>query len=261
MIVERRLYNNNEYYVIFDQTKKPQGVTRSFQALLSGSGISASSLGTKLISSDSCLLSPVVPSKIVCVGLNYKLHAEETGKPLPQVPLIFLKPVSAMINPAENIELPSMSTEVHYEGELAVVIGKKLKNVDPKQAMEGIFGYTIMNDVTARDIQRNEKLYTRAKGFDTFAPCGPAIVTDLDILSSTLKTEVNGEIRQKTEISDMIFPPAELISFISKVMTLLPGDIVSTGTPSGVGPLHPGDIVKITIDGIGTLTNGVVEGI
>ena len=203
------------------------------------------------------LLAPSKPSKIVAVALNYKEHAKEMGKPLPDEPLIFIKPNTAVINPYEEIILPPSSKRVDYEGELAVVIGKTAKNVTPEEAPGYILGYTCFNDVTARDLQKKDTLFARAKGFDTFAPFGPWIRTDLDPTNLTITTRLNGRIVQQGSTSDMIFNVFQLVSFISQIMTLLPGDVIATGTPPGVGPLSPGDTVEVEIEGIGTLTNTV----
>jgi len=232
------------------------GVSQSLPMLLSTGGLGATNLIEKLTGVPR-ELTPCLPSKIVCVGLNYKLHAEETGKPLPEVPLIFLKPPSALLPPGGTILLPPQSQEVHFEGELAVVIGRETRDVKAADVADHILGYTIMNDVTARDIQRREKLYTRSKGFDTFAPLGPVIVGGLDPNELVLTTTVNGAVRQQTRCDDMIFGIPELIEFISSVMTLNPMDVISTGTPSGVGPLAPADVVRVTISQIGTLENPV----
>ena len=205
------------------------------------------------------VIAPVTPSKIIGVGLNYKEHAKEMGKPLPEEPLIFLKPSTAVIGPGENIFLPSISNRVDYEGELGVVIKKACKNVSVEEAAECIFGYTCFNDVTARDLQAKDVQYTRAKSFDTFAPLGPFIETDIAPDELEIKTYLNGELKQNSPTSDMIFNVYQLVSFISSVMTLLPGDVIATGTPPGVGPLSPGDRVSIEIEGIGTLTNFVVS--
>ncbi len=204
------------------------------------------------------ILPPVVPTKIVGVGLNYRKHAEEMGKPLPAEPLIFLKPSTAVIGPEDNIILPPVSERVDYEGELGVVIKKACKNVAVEEASECIMGFTCFNDVTARDLQAKDVQYTRAKGFDTFAPVGPFIETDINPDEVEIKTYLNGEIRQHSSTADMIFNVYQLVSFISGVMTLLPGDVIATGTPPGVGKLSPGDRVSIEIDGIGTLSNYVV---
>ncbi len=204
------------------------------------------------------LLAPCRPSKIVAVGINYAAHAPEFGLAVPGEPLIFLKPPSAVIGPEEAIVLPAMSDHVEYEGELAVVIGRPTKAVDENEALAAVFGYTCINDVTARDLQKQDVQFTRAKGFDTFAPLGPWIETKLDPTDLELITTVNGERRQAARTSAMVRTVPTLVSFISQVMTLLPGDVIATGTPAGVGRLVPGDRVAVTIAGIGTLSNPVV---
>lgn len=207
------------------------------------------------------LLAPVLPSKIVAIGLNYKAHAAEFGKPLPEEPMIFIKPSTAVIGPDDEIVYPGhMSHRVDYEGELGVVIGKTAKEVTAKEAAEYILGYTCVNDVTARDLQGKDTQYTRAKGFDTFAPIGPFIETGLDPLDATIQTYLNGQLKQNTSTKDMIFNVFQLVSFVSHVMTLLPGDIITTGTPSGIGKMRPGDVVEVRIEGIGGLRNRVVDG-
>ncbi len=204
-------------------------------------------------------LSPTRPTKIVAVGLNYKAHAEEMGKPLPEEPLLFLKPSTSVIANKMRIVLPKMSKRVDYEGELAVVIGRKCKKVSPEEARECILGYSCFNDITARDLQQKDIQYTRAKSFDTFAPYGPWIATDIDPIGLKITTRVNGQLRQEGNTEDMIFSPFELVSFISQIMTLLPGDVISTGTPPGVGPLKHQDKVEVEIEGIGKLINYAVE--
>lgn len=207
------------------------------------------------------LLPPCEPSKIVCVGLNYRAHAAEMGKPLPEEPLLFLKAPSALLPHDGTVELPADSGEVHYEGELALVIGKPCRHATPGNALEHILGYTCLDDVTARDIQRREKVYARAKGFDTFCPVGPWLETGIgDPQALELELRVNGETRQQGCTGDMIFPVAEVLAFISRIMTLHPGDLVTTGTPPGVGPLRAGDRVEVTISGIGTLRHAVAAG-
>jgi len=205
------------------------------------------------------LLAPCLPSKIVCVGLNYRAHAEETNMPLPSTPLIFLKPSTAVIGPDDNIVLPAVATRVDYEGELGVVIGRVAKNVPPDRVDDFVLGYTCVNDVTERDIQQMDGQWTRAKGFDTFAPVGPWIETVADPADLKLETFLNGERRQSSRTSDLIFSIAELVSFVSGVMTLLPGDIISSGTPSGIGSIKAGDVVEVRIENIGTLRNPVVS--
>jgi len=205
------------------------------------------------------LLSPCLPSKIVAVGLNYRAHAEETKMPLPNAPLIFLKPSTAVIGPEENITYPSASHRVDYEGELGVVIKKPVWRVSVEDALDYVLGYTCFNDTTARDLQRSDGQWTRAKGFNTFAAIGPCIETELDPGNVVLETYLNEELKQHTNTNDLIYSVPELINFISHVMTLLPGDIIATGTPSGIGPMYPGDTVEIKIGPIGTLRNYVVK--
>ena len=205
-------------------------------------------------------LSPCQPTKIIAVGLNYSSHAEEMGRPLPKEPVLFLKPPSSVVGHRDNVIYPRhLSLRVEYEGELAVVIGRRGRRIPREVASEYVFGFTCANDVTARDLQRRDVQWTRAKGFDTFCPLGPAIAAGIEPSSLTLTTRVNGRIRQKASTSEMIFPVDQLISYVSLVMTLEPGDVVLTGTPAGVGELRPGDVVEVEIEGIGTLTNSVVE--
>ena len=204
------------------------------------------------------LLAPVVPGKIVAVGLNYKDHAREMGKKIPEEPLLFLKASSALNGPGGEIVYPSQSHRVDYEAELAVVIGRVAKNVKEKDAAAHILGYTCINDVTARDLQVKDVQYTRAKGFDTFAPLGPWIVTDFDPTEASVRCLVNGEVRQDGNTREMGASVFRLVEFISSVMTLFPGDVIATGTPPGVGSLRVGDVVTVEVGGIGALTNRVV---
>lgn len=206
-------------------------------------------------------LAPATPSKIVCVGLNYRRHAEEMNKSVPDTPLLFLKPPSAVVGPGEPIELPDASEQIDHEGELAVVIGRRIRNADEQAAAEAILGYTCGCDVTARDIQRAEQRYTRAKGFDTFAPLGPGIApaTQFTPADHQLTCRVDGQIRQQSPLDDFIFSVQRVVSFISTVMTLLPGDVIFTGTPQGVGPIEDGETVRVEIDGIGPLVNPVIR--
>lgn len=203
------------------------------------------------------LIHPVSPSKILCIARNYAAHAKEHNSPVPDVPMLFLKPPSSLIGPGETIILPPQSQQIEHEAELAVVIGKPGRWISPEQALDHIFGYTIANDVTARDLQRRDGQWGRAKGFDTFCPLGPWIETDFDPSDSLITCNVNGEMRQMASTRDMVFSIRQLIAFISSVMTLDTGDILLTGTPAGVGSLLPGDQVEIIIEGIGTLTNPV----
>ena len=203
--------------------------------------------------------SPVSPGKIVCVGRNYRAHARELGQEVPSEPLLFLKPPSAVIGPGDDVALPPQSARVEHEGELAVVIGRRLFDVAPPEALAGVFGYTCANDVTARDLQRRDVQFTRGKGFDTFCPVGPWIETDAGCANpaAVLLTRVNGVLRQRGTVGEMVFPIGELLAYISSVMTLEPGDLVLTGTPEGVGPLAHGDRVEVEITGVGTLVHGV----
>jgi 2-keto-4-pentenoate hydratase/2-oxohepta-3-ene-1,7-dioic acid hydratase in catechol pathway len=203
-------------------------------------------------------MAPVTPSKIVAIGLNYKDHAAEMNKPLPAEPLIFMKPSTAVIGPDEPIRMPVDFGEIHYESELAVVIGRHASRVTAAQALDYVLGLTCLNDVTARDLQRKDVQYTRAKGFDTFAPIGPCIAIGLDSTSLAIEGWVNGEKKQSSNTNQLIFPVDQLIEFVSGVMTLNPGDVITTGTPSGVGPLKAGDRMMVKIEDIGTLSNPVV---
>jgi 2-keto-4-pentenoate hydratase/2-oxohepta-3-ene-1,7-dioic acid hydratase in catechol pathway len=205
----------------------------------------------------------VRPTKIVCVGRNYAEHAKELGNPSPKEPLIFLKPPSALIGDGEPIVLPRMSQRVEHEGEIAVVIGARLTRVSDRQALEGVAGITCANDVTARDLQKTDGQWTRAKGFDSFCPVGPRVIPlkeagDLGKLE--VRCRVNGQERQHGKAADMTFPVPMLLSYISQIMTLEPGDLVLTGTPAGVGPLAAGDVVEVEIPQVGVLRNPVVSG-
>jgi 2-keto-4-pentenoate hydratase/2-oxohepta-3-ene-1,7-dioic acid hydratase in catechol pathway len=203
------------------------------------------------------LLSPCQPSKIICVGRNYVEHARELGNDVPKMPLIFLKPPSSMINPGEPIILPPQSQQVEHEAELVVVIGKRGRNITAEHARDIILGYTIGNDVTARDLQKTDGQWTRAKGFDTFCSFGPWIDTDFDISDALITCKVSGQPRQMASTRDMVFNVPTLIAYVSSIMTLEPGDILFTGTPAGVGPLKAGDEVLVEIDGLGRLSNPV----
>lgn len=205
------------------------------------------------------LLAPVQASKILCVGRNYIAHAQEHGADVPEVPLLFLKPPSSLIGPEQAIVLPPQSQQVEHEAELVVVIGKRGRWIPTEEALDHVLGYTIGNDVTARDLQRRDSQWTRAKGFDTFCPIGPWIETEFDPADNVITCHVNGEMRQMASTRDMVFNVRQLIAFASSVMTLEAGDILMTGTPAGVGPLSPGDVVEVTIEGLGTLRNPVVS--
>lgn len=204
-------------------------------------------------------LPPSVPSKIVCVGRNYLDHAKELGNDAPKEPLIFLKPPSSVIAPEEPIVMPAMSHRVDYEGEIAVIIGRRCSHLRADEnARHYIAGFTCLNDVTARDLQRTDDQWTRAKGFDTFCPFGPVLETELDLGAATVETFVNGVRKQSGRVADMIFPVDVIIRWISQVMTLESGDVVATGTPAGIGPLATGDVVEVSVSGIGTLRNPVI---
>jgi 2-keto-4-pentenoate hydratase/2-oxohepta-3-ene-1,7-dioic acid hydratase in catechol pathway len=205
------------------------------------------------------LLAPILASKVVCIGKNYAAHVAEMGTDRPEDPVIFMKPNTAIVGPGVPIQLPADAHPVHYEGELVAVIGRPCKDVSAARAAESVLGYTIANDVTARDQQRSDGQWTRAKGHDTFCPVGPWIVTDVDPSDLAIRTEVNGQVRQDSRTSMMIYDVGEIIEWISAVMTLLPGDLILTGTPEGVGPIEGGDTVSVTIEGIGTLANPVVR--
>jgi len=203
------------------------------------------------------LLAPAEPSKIVCLGRNYAEHAKEHDAEVPKVPLIFMKPPSAIIGPGEAILLPPQSQQVEHEAELVVVMGKRGKNILTEQAHDYIYGYTNGNDVTARDLQRSDGQWTRAKGFDTFCSIGPWVDTDFDASDAIITCRVSGQPRQMASTRDMVFNVNQLIAFISSVMTLEPGDLIFTGTPAGVGPLKEGDEVVVEIEGLGKLSNPV----
>lgn len=205
------------------------------------------------------LLPPCEPTKIVAVGLNYADHAKEMGDKIPKFPALFIKPSSSVIGHGDDIIYPPMSKQVDYEAELAIVIGKTSSYVSEDEAKNYIFGYTCLNDVTARDLQKIDPQWTRAKGFDTFAPIGPWIETDLNPDNAEIKLKLNGEIKQHSNTSNFIFKTNTLVSKISEIMTLYSGDIITTGTPSGIGPMKPGDTVEVDIDGIGILKNTIKE--
>lgn len=210
--------------------------------------------------SEVVILPPVKPSKIVAVGRNYKSHANEMEKPIPEEPLIFLKPPSAVVGHNEIIIYPRMAKRVDYEGELALVIKRKARLLGDNDRVEDyILGYTCFNDVTARDLQQKDGQFTRAKSFDTFAAVGPCIATDIDPSRLRLKTFLNGKLKQSASTGNLIFPVPYLVRFISRIMTLCPGDIITTGTPAGVGPMSAGDRVDVQVDGIGTLSNTVMK--
>jgi 2-keto-4-pentenoate hydratase/2-oxohepta-3-ene-1,7-dioic acid hydratase in catechol pathway len=214
----------------------------------------------QVLLADARLLSPVLPrSKVVGIGRNYAAHAAEMGSELPDEPLMFLKPNTSVVGPGDPIYYPRQTEELHYEGELAVVIGRICRDVPKEKYADVIHGYTAGNDVTARDLQRKDGQFTRAKGFDSFCPLGPWVETELDVSDLRVQTYLNGEVKQDGRTSDLIFDVPTLIAHVTSVMTLLPGDVILTGTPEGVGPMNAGDEVEISIQGIGNLTNKVVK--
>ena len=249
MKLARFLYNGNVRFGVVEGNYVQEATGEQFGAFrLTGHGYPLDQVK---------LLPPTQPSKIVAIGLNYRDHAAELKSALPEEPLLFLKPGSAVIGPLDPIIYPTMSTQVDYEGELAVVIGRSARGVSETEADACILGYTCFNDITARDLQRTDGQWTRAKGFDTFAPIGPWIETELDPCDLALETFLNGERRQAATTANLIFPPRALVSFISRIMTLYPGDVIATGTPAGIGPMKVGDRVEVVIAGIGGLVNFV----
>jgi 2-keto-4-pentenoate hydratase/2-oxohepta-3-ene-1,7-dioic acid hydratase in catechol pathway len=213
--------------------------------------------GEEIPLDDVRLLAPILPSKVVCLGKNYAAHAAEFGGEVPEEPLVFLKPSTSVSGPGDPIPLPPISNRVDYEGELAVVIGRIARNVRAEETFRYVLGYTCGNDVTLRDLQKKDDQWARAKGFDGSCPLGPWVETELDPIDVHLETRVNGEVRQSASTSDMVFGVATIIEFVTAFMTLLPGDVIMTGTPEGVGKLEPGDRVEVVIDGIGVLLNPV----
>jgi 2-keto-4-pentenoate hydratase/2-oxohepta-3-ene-1,7-dioic acid hydratase in catechol pathway len=213
--------------------------------------------GEEIPLDDVRLLAPILPSKVVCLGKNYAAHAAEFGGEVPEEPLVFLKPSTSVSGPGDPIPLPPISNRVDYEGELAIVIGRIARNVRAEETFRYILGYTCGNDVTLRDLQKKDDQWARAKGFDGSCPLGPWVETELDPLDVHLETRVNGEVRQSASTSDMVFGVATIIEFVTEFMTLLPGDVIMTGTPEGVGKLEPGDKVEVVVDGIGVLMNPV----
>ena len=202
-------------------------------------------------------LPPVEPGKVVCVGLNYQDHAEELNMELPEEPILFLKPNTTVIGHEDSIIYPPQSHQVDYEAELATVMGKEARFVNKKDAMNYVAGYTVLNDVTARDLQQKDGQWTRAKSFDTFCPLGPWIETDMDPSNQNISLKLNGDVKQDSTTGNMIFPVEELVEYISHIMTLNPGDVIATGTPPGVGAMQVGDVVEVTVEGVGTLINRV----
>jgi 2-keto-4-pentenoate hydratase/2-oxohepta-3-ene-1,7-dioic acid hydratase in catechol pathway len=208
------------------------------------------------------LLPPCSPTKIVCVGRNYSEHAKELGNEVPAEPLIFLKPPSSLLASGDNIIYPSLSQRVDFEGELGLVIGKRASKLTKENALDAIFGYTCVNDVTARDLQKKDGQWTRGKGFDTFCPVGPSVTPKEEVVFEELRvrTLLDGEVKQDGSVRDLIFPLADILVYVTQFMTLEPGDLIATGTPSGVGPMQPGSLVQVEIPGVGSLQNRVIKG-
>jgi 2-keto-4-pentenoate hydratase/2-oxohepta-3-ene-1,7-dioic acid hydratase in catechol pathway len=252
MKIYRYKYKNKACWgILKEETLFPIKGSPFSELKIKGEGVAASRV---------TLLAPVEPSKIVAVGANYRNHAQEMGRPLPEEPLLFLKPPSAVVGPNDIIIYPRMAKRIDYEGELAVVIKKTARNLGDEERVEDyILGYTCLNDVTARDLQQKDGQFTRSKSFDTFAPVGPCIATDVDPSQLRLKTFLNGKLKQSASTRNLIFPVPFLLRFISRIMTLNPGDIISTGTPAGIGPMFAGDRVDVQIEGIGTLSNTVMK--
>lgn len=250
MKIVRYLHNQKEYYGILEE-----GVIRRLDCSIFDQTYQYTQ-DTDL-QDQVTLLAPCTPSKVICIGLNYKDHAKELAMELPQEPLMFLKPPSSVIGPNQRIVRPTLSNQIDYEGELAIVIGKAAKNLTVEQAPSHILGYTCANDITARDLQRKDGQWTRAKSFDTFMPLGPWIVRDIDPSNLEITTRLNGQMVQHSNTEQMVFSPFQVVSAVSQVMTLEPGDVIITGTPYGVGQLKAGDTVEIEIQSIGTLLNMV----
>lgn len=245
----RYIYNNNIYYGILEGN-------RVFE--LSGEPFDGpQKTGRDVPLSEVKLLSPCTPSKIICVGLNYRDHAEETNTPLPMSPVVFLKPPSSVIGPLDDIVYPKMSGRVDYEAELAVVIKKKAKDIPISDAMDYVLGFTCANDVTARDLQPSDGQWTIAKSFDTFLPLGPVITDEVDVSNLRMQSRLNGRVMQDSNTGNLVFKVDYLISFLSGIMTLCPGDVIITGTPAGIAPMKPGDVIEVEIENIGVLKNTV----
>ncbi len=256
MKIVRYLYNGSISYGIIEGDRLQAYYGSPFDTL---SAAQFKPAGARLNLSEIRLLAPCQPSKIVCLGLNYKPHGDELKMKLPELPLLFLKPSTAVIGPDENIILPPDSERIDYECELAVVIGRKARNVKEADYAHYVLGYTCFNDVTDRIAQAKDGQWTRAKSYDTFAPVGPCIETEVSPFDLHIETRLNGVVVQSGNTRDLIFNVPFLVSFISQIMTLLPGDIIATGTPAGIGPIKAKDIVEIVIDGIGVLRNPVVS--
>ena len=249
-------------YGLIEDLAGSSTITRTLSNFPAGVSDFESAESTNLPLSAARLLAPAMPSKIICVGRNYREHAKELNHEIPTSPLIFMKPPSAVIAPGDEIRRPhTLSQRVDYEGELGVVIGKRCYNLREDEDVRAcILGYTCVNDVTARDLQNKDGQWTRAKGFDTFCPIGPVIADGLDPWKGVrVETRLNGQPRQTGTTADFIFPLDVILRYITSVMTLEPGDVIATGTPAGVGPMQPGDVVEVSVEGVGTLTNPIVN--
>jgi 2-keto-4-pentenoate hydratase/2-oxohepta-3-ene-1,7-dioic acid hydratase in catechol pathway len=247
-------------YGVVETVAGHESITGTFEGSpITGHEITSASM---LPLNEAVLFAPVQPSKIVCIGRNYREHAAELGHEVPSEPLIFLKPPSSILAPGQTIIRPRISARVDHEGELGVVIGKRCRHLRPDEdGKQYILGYTCLNDVTARDLQNKDSQWTRAKGFDTFCPVGPVVTNEVDPWAGIdVETRVNGEVRQQGNTRDFIFSLNVVIRHISQVMTLFPGDLIATGTPAGVGPLQAGDVVDVAVQGVGTLRNPVADG-
>ncbi len=242
--------------IVYKNTTSFAVLEKDHYTLLEGPGTAGALPNSlKIPLQDAQLLAPILPSKIIAIGLNYGNHAKELEMEVPETPVLFMKPLSALADPGAAIQLPGCSRQVDFEGELAIVIGVKGHCIPQEKALEYVMGYTLANDITARDLQKKDGQWTRAKGFDGFCPVGPCIRTGIDPALLEFKTFLNDELRQTGKVSDFIFSIPEIIAFVSEVMTLLPGDVILTGTPPGIGPMQPGDRVRIECDAIGTLEN------
>lgn len=257
--------NNQPHYGLVESVAGAEQITRLFSNSPQDSNGDLEDVPTRrtdhLALAEAVLLPPVNPSKIVCVGRNYREHAAELGNEVPAEPLIFFKPPSSLLAPGSQVRRPKISERVDFEGELGVVIAKKCHKLSPDEDVRPyILGYTCVNDVTARDLQKKDGQFTRAKGFDTFCPVGPLVTNEIDPWAGLgVETRVNGVVRQQGNTRDFIFPLDAVIRYISQVMTLMPGDLIPTGTPQGVGPVVSGDIMEVTVEGIGTLANPVID--
>jgi 2-keto-4-pentenoate hydratase/2-oxohepta-3-ene-1,7-dioic acid hydratase in catechol pathway len=257
--------NDQSHYGLVENVEGGEVITRLLLSSPEDNGGNMEDMPTKRMNhiplTEAVLLAAVRPSKIVCVGRNYREHAAELGNEVPSEPLIFLKPPSSLLASGQNIRRPKLSERVDHEGELGVVIGRTCHKLGADEDVRPyILGYTCVNDVTARDLQNKDGQWTRAKGFDTFCPVGPLVTNEIDPWTGiSVETRVNGELRQQGNTRDFIFPLEVIIRYISQVMTLLPGDLIPTGTPKGVGPLAAGDVVEVSVEGVGTLRNPVVE--